>query len=184
MVKRAYGLTSKKFQTGKVNFVLFNLFGFLFYLFCLVSYANSGPRAINEYLINEDANPEIITKKSKKSIEYVQELAIRYLRPRTPPAPGDIIITKEADQTTAPAPPLIIRQQPARADTPEPMVIREAPPRPPVQVGRKVITISGKNIAPPPRKVVIERLAPVPNKPQNVIVERFFSKEEFKQIIN
>jgi hypothetical protein len=55
-------------------------------------------------------------------------------------------------------PPIIIRQQPARPSTPEPLVIREHPPRPPPHVGRKIITICGKKLPPPPRKVIIERL--------------------------
>ena len=44
---------------------------------------------------------------------------------------------------TGSAPPLIIRQQPAKAGTPEPLVIRETPPQPPMQAGPKRITISG-----------------------------------------
>lgn len=50
---------------------------------------------INQYVINEDANPEIITKRSNQTLDYVQELAIRYLRPPTPPAPGEIIIQQQ-----------------------------------------------------------------------------------------
>jgi hypothetical protein len=103
------------------------------------------------------------------------------LRPPTPPAPGEIIITQEANTVVGPAPPLIIRQQPARAETPEPLVIREAPPQPPAAIGPKRITISGKRIPPPPRKVVIERLAPLPSKPQNVIVERWLPYGEVKR---
>ena len=61
---------------------------------------------IGEYCINEDANPEIITKKAGQQLEYVQELAIRYLRPPTPPAPGEIIINQECNTLTPPAPPL------------------------------------------------------------------------------
>jgi len=38
-----------------------------------------GDIPIENYQINEDPNPEIITKKSKQNIEYVQELAIRFL---------------------------------------------------------------------------------------------------------
>lgn len=53
------------------------------------------------------------------------------------------------------------------------MIVREAPPRPPNSVGRKIITIGGKRLPPPPRKVIIERLAPLPSKPQSVIVERW-----------
>lgn len=140
-----------------------------------------GDLGINEYMINEDANPEVITKRIDRSIEYVQELAIRYLRPPTPPAPGEIVITMEANVPTGPAPPLIIRQQPARASTPEPLVVREAPPQPPSAVGTKRITISGKRLPPPPRKVVIERLAPLPSKPQNVIIERWLPYGEVKR---
>ena len=71
--------------------------------------------------------------------------------------------------------------KPPRPVTPEPLVIREAPPPPPVQVGRKVITISGKRIPPPPRKVVIERLAPLPNKPQAVLIERWLPYAQTKR---
>jgi hypothetical protein len=40
-------------------------------------------------------------------------------------------------------------------------------------LGVKLITISGKRLPPPPRKVIIERLAPLPTKPQSVIIERW-----------
>jgi len=36
-----------------------------------------------------------------------------------------------------------------------------------------VITISGQNVEPPPRKVIIEKLPPLPPKPQPVIIERW-----------
>jgi hypothetical protein len=136
---------------------------------------------ISEYKINEDANPEVITKRSLQKLEYIQELAVRYLRPPTPPAPGEIVITQERNILTQPAPPLIIRQQPARPKTPEPLVIREAPPLPPTKIGRKLITISGKRLPPPPRKVVIERFAELPAKPQSVLIERWLPYSEVKR---
>jgi hypothetical protein len=52
----------------------------------------NGPVALSEYPINEDPNPEIVHKKSDHQISYVQEVAIRYLKPPTPPPPGDVII--------------------------------------------------------------------------------------------
>ena len=128
---------------------------------------------LDDYPLNEDTEPEIITKKVSQQLEYVQELAYRYLQPPTPPLPGEIIIRQEANTITPPAPPLIIRQQPPRPGTPEPLVIREAPPQPPPAVGRKIITISGTQLPPPPRKVIIERLAPIPSKPQAVVIERW-----------
>lgn len=60
-------------------------------------------------------------------------------------------------------------------------VIREYPPRPPPVIGRKVITISGKKLPPPPRKVIIERLAPLPSKPQAVIIERWLPYSQVKR---
>lgn len=140
-----------------------------------------GEIPLSEYTINDDKNPELITKKLVNQLEYIQELAVRYLRPPTPPAPGDIIITQEANTLAPPAPPLVIRQQPNRPCTPEPLVIRELPPKQPVSIGRKVITISGKSIPPPPRKVVIERLAPLPAKPQAVVVERWLPYNQMKR---
>ncbi|RNA22290.1 hypothetical protein BpHYR1_026731 [Brachionus plicatilis] len=134
-----------------------------------------------KYDINEDTNPAILNKKTSQTLDYVQELAIRYLRPPTPPAPGEIIINQLPNEVTPPAPPLIIRQQPARPLTPEPLIIREAPPAPPAQVGRKVITISGKKIPPPPRKVIIERLPSLPAKPQSVLIERWLPYAEVKR---
>lgn len=132
-----------------------------------------GQIPIWEYPINQDEEPEIITKDANSKVEYIQELAIRYLRPPSPVPAGDIIITEEDHIVPTPAPPLILRQQPARPATPEPLIIRELPPKAPSPVGIRHITVSGKKLPPPPRKVVIERLAPLPNKPQPVIIERW-----------
>ena len=140
-----------------------------------------GVLPLDRYPVNEDNQPEVITKRSQQKLEYVQELAVRYLRPPTPPAPGEILITQEANELTPPAPPLIVRQQPARPATPEPLVIREAPPLPPPTIGRKLITISGKRLPPAPRKVVIERFAQLPAKPQSVLIERWLPYSEVKR---
>lgn len=112
---------------------------------------------IGDYPINNDPQPQVIHKRPKQMVNYIQEMAVRYLQPPTPEPPGDIVIRQEANVQTAPAPPLIIRQQPPRAPTPEPIIIREKPPEPPKPVGPKVITISGKVLPPPPRKVNFSR---------------------------
>jgi hypothetical protein len=140
-----------------------------------------GEIPITEYSINEDSNPDVIKKRTQQKLIYDQEIAIRYLRPPTPPPPGEILIRQEKNIPTPPAPPLVIRQVPPRPETPAPLVVREAPPRPPAAVGQKVITISGKRLPPPPRKVVIERLAPMPTKPQAVIVERWLPYTQSKR---
>ena len=136
---------------------------------------------ITEYLINQDSNPEVIRKKTEQQLIYEQEVAIRYLRPPTPPPPGEIVIKQEKNIPTPPAPPLVIRQQPPRPETPAPLVIREAPPRAPLPVGPKVIIISGKQLPPAPRKVVIERLAPLPSKPQAYIIEKWLAFPDRKR---
>ena len=132
-----------------------------------------GPIPITEYGINDDPFPEIVRKKPEQQLVYEQEVAVRYLRPPTPPPPGEILIVQQKNIQTPPAPPLIIRQQPPRADTPPPLLIREQPPRAPITVGTKIVTISGKRLPPPQRKVIVERLAPMPAKPQSVLIERW-----------
>jgi hypothetical protein len=79
------------------------------------------------------------------------------------------------------APPIILRQQPPRPETPEPLIIREIPPiPPPSNIGPKIITISGKKL-PPSRKVVVERLPPLPLKPKSIIIEKWLPYPEVKR---
>ena len=59
-----------------------------------------GDLPITEYTLHHDPNPLVITKKTKQDVEYVQELAIRYLRPPTPPAPGEVLIVQMANIKT------------------------------------------------------------------------------------
>ena len=103
------------------------------------------------------------------------------MRPPTPPTPGEIIIKQEPNKITAPAPPVIIRQQPPKPVTPEPLVIREAPPKAPPTIGCKYVSIPGRRLPPPPRKVIIERLAPMPVKPQSVLIERWLPYSQQKR---
>lgn len=120
---------------------------------------------IAAYAINVDSNPEIVRKSHAKKLEYVQELSIRYLRPMTPPRPGDLVVEQLASVAAKPAPPVIIRQVAARPKTPKELVIREAPPKLPARVEEKTITIKGRRLPPPPRKVIIEQLAAEPAQP-------------------
>lgn len=136
-----------------------------------------GELDISCYQINHDKHPKVIRKQHKQVVKYVQELCVRYLKPPTPPIPGAIIITQEANTKLEPAPPIIIRQVPQRPETPEPLVFREEPPKAPVNTKPKRIVIAGKRLPPPPRKVIIERMASIPAKPQCVIVERWLPYE-------
>ena len=49
-----------------------------------------------DYKLNHDPNPEIVYKvTNNKPIEYEQDIQIRYLKPPTPPPPGDLIIKQQ-----------------------------------------------------------------------------------------
>ena len=140
-----------------------------------------GSVPLSAYEFHQDADPLVITKRPEQKLEHTQVFSIIYLRPPTPPVPGEIVINEEASVPAPPAPPLVLRQQPPRPETPAPIVVREAPPPLPPQVGRKVVTIAGKQLPPPPRKVVVERLAALPAKPQSVIIERWLPYGEVKR---
>ena len=133
----------------------------------------SGAISLNQYEINQDTDPEIIYKKPSQELEYIQELAVRYLKPPTPAPPGDIIIQQEANLAAPPAPPIVIRQAPPPPEEKPTIIIREAPPPPPPRVPVRTIVIPGKRLPPPPRKVVLEKFAPLPPKPQSILVERW-----------
>ena len=115
--------------------------------------------SISEYKINEDPNPKVIVKKPAKKLELTQSIKVNYLRPPTPPQPGEIIIEKEPNKVTPAAPPLIIREIPERPqDNTEPLIVREAPPSQNLKkIEPQIITIPGKVLPPPPRKVIINR---------------------------
>ncbi|RNA33559.1 hypothetical protein BpHYR1_025257 [Brachionus plicatilis] len=143
-----------------------------------------GNVGLGQLPLNKDSHPLVINKKPTNTLDYVQQLTIRYLRPPTPKSPSPIVIKQNPDICAPPAPPLVIRQIPPEPKSPEPLIIRENPPPPPAKLDKKVIVVRGKNLPPPPRKVVIERLAPVPPKPPTIIIERWlpYSKRKCRVI--
>ena len=136
---------------------------------------------LSEYTINSDSNPEIIVKQNNKELNYIQELAVRYLRPVTVPPPGEIVISQESDLVAQPAPPVIIRQVSSRPVTPEQLVVREKPPKAPLPIEKKLISLEGKRLPPPPRKVIIEKMPEQPPKPPAVLIERWLPFNEPKR---
>lgn len=139
----------------------------------------NGP-SLSEYRYN-DEKPVTILKPNNTSIEYTQNVMVKYLRPPTPPPPGDLVIRNETESTTLIPPPQIIREVPERSRTPEPIIIREAPPRPPSPIQRKVVKIVDKTLTLPPRRIVVEKLPKLPPKPQPVIIERWLPYEKQKR---
>lgn len=135
----------------------------------------------NGYKINFDPNPQIIRKHANDAVTYKQEVAVRYLRPPTPPPPGPLIIKEVRNPALPAAPPIVIRQRPPRPATPPPLIIRERPPQPPTQLAPKVVTKPVAPPPPPPRRVIIERMPPLPPKPQSIIVERWLPYKQQKR---
>ena len=71
-------------------------------------------------------------------------------------------------------------------ETKETLVIREVPPKQPAVPDARVITIPGKLLPPPARKVIVERLPELPEPPQDVHIERWlpFQDRKRKVILN
>lgn len=51
---------------------------------------------IKNYPINVDANPELIVRPNTQRLTYTQDIAVRYLKPGTPPPPGVIQFSSES----------------------------------------------------------------------------------------
>jgi hypothetical protein len=96
-----------------------------------------GPIPIDQFPINKDPFPEVVRKKMDK-VQMTQEIGIRYLNPPPAPKPGDLIIRERDTNANVVAPPLIIRQEGTRAQTPPPRIYREAPPAPPTPIPEQV----------------------------------------------
>jgi len=146
-----------------------------------------GPMPLSKYAINTDPNPEIIVKAHEQNLVYNQEILVRYLRPPTPPAPGDIIIKQLKNTQAPPPPPLVIHQVKSQNDSRSagaPLVFREVPPKPPMRLEPKIINIPKKS-QPLPRKIIIERLAPLPKRPRPIIIERWLPPRiEKRKVLN
>ena len=126
-----------------------------------------------QYTLNQDPNPVIIRKKSAQPVKYTQHVTVKFLQPPTPQPAGDIVITQQKDRQAPPPPPKHIRQQPPPPAKPAPLIVRERPPQPPAPIAPEHHVIPGRVVAPPPRKVITERLPQLPQPPQDIFVERW-----------
>lgn len=136
-----------------------------------------GTVKLAEYPINVDNSPEVVHKKLNETVNYVQPITIKYLRPPVQATTGEIEIRQEPDYRLAKAPPIIIRQRPAEPIEPAPLVLREQPPALLRQIDRKCVVVSGRQMPPPPRRLIIERMAQMPQKPQKIVIERWLPYE-------
>ena len=76
------------------------------------------------------------------------------------------------------APPLIIRQQPAKPQQPCDVIIREMPPKVPSPIPAQTINLPGSVLPPIPRKLVIEKMPQLPPAPPRLLVERWLDYPE------
>jgi hypothetical protein len=123
------------------------------------------------YPINNDPHPEVI-RKQPAPVKYTQQVAVRTLKPPTPVPHGDLIV-KEFQRQIPAGPPVVLRQEGRRAATPPPQVFREAPPAPPPRIPTQLVNVEGTPVPPPARKVVLEKLPDQPQKPQNILIEKW-----------
>jgi hypothetical protein len=137
-------------------------------------------KRVEDYPYLNDPNPKVIRKKPEEKIHYKQEVEVKFLKPPRLPEPGPIIIRKEADIPSEPAPPVVIRKVPETVKTPEPIVIREKPPKKPELIPPKIITIPGQKL-PPKRKLIVEVIPPNPVKPPKLIIEKWLPYERTKR---
>jgi hypothetical protein len=86
-----------------------------------------------------------------------------------------LIIRHEPDVQVPPAPPIIVRQQASGVIKMPPMVYRERPPRTPPSIPQEVITLPGRTIEPPPRQVIVERMAQAAALPGDIVIERWLA---------
>jgi hypothetical protein len=140
-----------------------------------------GKVPLSQYKLQIDPQPRIVKLNYPKCIERIEAKAVKFLRPPTPPPPGDIVITQLPDYQPPEAPPIIIRQLAEDHCDPKPKIIRERPPTPPEVLESKNIYLPGKILDPPPRRVIIEKLAKQPDEIQGITVERWLPYEEQKR---
>jgi hypothetical protein len=132
-----------------------------------------GPVPLSKYQINQDPNPEVIRKKLKP-VKVQQEIAVKFLNPPPAPKPGDLIIRERVSQLP-PAPPVVLRSEGQRAQTPSPIVYREQPPKAPSPVPEQTVEVQGQPLAPQARKIVFERLPDQPQKPAPILIEKWLN---------
>lgn len=137
-----------------------------------------GPIPIDQYQISNDSSPEVLNKRQEDCVTDKQVITYKYLKPPAPPKAGDLIIKQESDSQGPAGPPLVIRVVPEQPKAPEPVVLREEPPRAPKEIPQQTITIPGKQLPPPPRKLIVEKLPVMPTPPPQVIVERWLGYPE------
>jgi len=86
-------ITIFKFFFCYLIFIYFKVNGIKGYWINKDEVANwQGKIPIEKFPINYDKYPKIIKKKNSEKIDHQQWIGVNYLRPPTPPKPGDIII--------------------------------------------------------------------------------------------
>ena len=93
------------------------------------------------------------------------------------------MITQEPNYQPPEAPPIIIRQLAEEHCDPKPLTIRERPPQAPEVIPAKEIILPGKQLDPPPRRVIVEKLAKQPDEIRGTTVERWLPYDQQQRCV-
>lgn len=119
-----------------------------------------------------DPNPEIIRRTVDCPTNYQQRVFLRCLEPPVQ-EPGPIIVKQVRPPPAPPLPPLIIREEGTVGRAPRCIVLRERPPPPPPRSQPEIKICHLPPSPPPPRAVIIERYPSLPDRPADVVIERW-----------
>ncbi|CAF0756349.1 unnamed protein product [Didymodactylos carnosus] len=132
--------------------------------------------------LESDTSSPIIIHRNTKDYVIKQDVAIRFLRPPTPPLSGPIIIREIREKSTRIPSPIIIQEGSVNSKTPSPIIFRERPPEPPEVKRTHIIYkhIPAKRSQRPP--IIIERLPILPiRKPPPIVIEKWLPYPEQKR---
>ncbi|CAF0753493.1 unnamed protein product [Didymodactylos carnosus] len=132
---------------------------------------------------DSDESSAIVIHKSTKDYVMKQEVAIRLLRPPTPPPSGPIVIREVREKPKRIASPIIIQENKCiNSKTPSPIIFRERPPEPPEVKGTHIIYKRIPSTRNPSPQIIIERLPILPiRKPPPIVIERWLPYPEQKR---
>lgn len=139
----------------------------------------TGPEETNQYLQRHERDICLHSPETHEDVSCSspllreQQVSVRFLRPPTPPPPGPLIIKQVREKQQPPQPPLVIDERPPRSVTPPPLVLRERPPTPPACVPCETKVEYLPAGPTPKRSVTIHRYEAVPQRPRDVIIERW-----------
>ncbi|CAF2657893.1 unnamed protein product [Rotaria sp. Silwood2] len=121
-----------------------------------------------------DSNPQIIRRPTfERPVTYEQRIMLRCLQPPPLTSVEPLIVKEVRPEQPPPPPPLVIREHGSCTSQPPPLILRERPPVPPARIPGETVIRHLPSVPLPPRSVQIERFSDCPEKPRDIIIERW-----------